>query len=97
MLIIKQGDKKAKKDSISWFSLHFWPVLPLGKTPKSCTLTSTAALHVSHFMEGVCQQVGEPAVQIHRRQAALVSFSGRDQSGEAAVHALSNTPDVQLS
>lgn len=59
-------------------------------------LTSTAALHVPHLMDGIGQQVRESSVQVHRRKAALVSFPGCYQPGQAAVHALPNAANVQL-
>ena len=64
--------------------------------PLAPRLTSTAALHFSHLVEGIGQQVGESPVQVHRCQAALVTFPGCYQSGQAAIHALPNAANVQL-
>lgn len=59
-------------------------------------LTFAAALHLPDLVEGVGQQVGQPAVQVNRSQAALVSFPRCDQPGQAAVHALPYAAHVQL-
>lgn len=59
-------------------------------------LTFAAALHLADLVEGVGQQVGQPAVQVNGSQAAFVSFPRCDQPGQAAVHALPHTAHVQL-
>lgn len=59
-------------------------------------LTSTASLHLPHLVEGISQQVREPPVQVHGRQAAFVPFAWGDQPGQAAVRALPSAADVQL-
>lgn len=59
-------------------------------------LTSAASLHLPHLVEGVGQQVGQPPVQVHGRQAALVAFARGDQPGQADVRALPSAADVQL-
>lgn len=58
--------------------------------------TSTAPLHLAHPVEGVCHQVRKSPVQVHGGQAALVPIAGRDQLGQATVHGLPHTTNIQL-
>lgn len=60
-------------------------------------LTIAASFHLTHPVEGICDQVGESPIQVHGGQTALVPVPGCDQFGQIAVHVLDHATDVQLS
>lgn len=60
-------------------------------------LTVASSIHLAHPVEGVCNQVWQPPVQVHGRQAALVAVSGRNQLGQTVIHRLPHTTYIQLS
>lgn len=59
-------------------------------------LTIAASFHLTHPVEGICNQVRESPVQVHGGQAALVPVPGCYQLGQIAVHVLCHATDVQL-
>lgn len=65
--------------------------------PEAGSRTIAASLHLTHPVEGICNQVGESPIQVHRGQTPLVPVPGCNQLGQITVHALRHATDVQLS